>query len=230
MDLTQNKPIIISCGIGGHYAAGVERLERSLIYSGWAGDMLMLKNEYPEGCPNINDNNYAFKPYLFQQIFNRGYTCALWLDASFWAIKNPMEILDYINDNGLYFFKSGYPLSATATDKLLYKYDCSRESLVDISEFATGAVGINISNPKGKEFFNKWMEDCNEGLFIGNRNHDENDSKHPLFSFSRQDQSDSSMILHKMGITTAGEDKDWIAYKDTPHNAEKVIFFIGGIG
>lgn len=230
MDLTgEKKPIIISCGIGGHYSAGVERLERSLIYSGWAGDMLMLKDEYPEGCPNINDNNYAFKPYLFQQVFNMGYKVVLWLDASFWAIKNPMFVMDYINEMGLYFFKSGYPISATATDKLLNKYNHNRESLVDVSEFATGAVGINFSNPLGKEFFERWMQDCKEGMFIGNRNHDLNDSQHPLFKFSRQDQSSASMVLNEMGIVTTGEDKDWVAYKNTSHNDEKVIFFIGGL-
>jgi hypothetical protein len=32
-----------------------------------------------------------------------------------------------------------------------------------------------------------------------------------------------------MGITTAGEDMDFQAYKGTNHNPDKVLFFIGGI-
>lgn len=227
MDLTNNRPIIISAGIGGHYPSGIDRLERSLIFNGWAGDLRLLKT-YPELCPNHKENPYAFKPYLFKEVFDAGFKVALWVDCSFWAVRNPMPMLDYVNDNGLYFFKSGYPLSATATDLLLQHAKEKREDLVDVPEFATGAVGINISNPRGKEFFDEWMNQCKLGLFKGNRVHDENDSKHPLFKFSRQDQSSASMILHDMGIKNINA-PEWIAYHGTNYNETDLMWFIGGI-
>jgi len=68
-----------------------------------------------------------------------------------------------------------------------------------------------------------------DGMFGGNRVHDLQDSQHPLFKFSRQDQSAASMILYKMGIKTAGEGEDFQSYKGTGHNPEKVLFFIGGL-
>lgn len=228
MELTgDKKPIIISAGIGGHYPAGIDRLERSLIFNGWAGDILMLK-DYPPDCPSHEENPYAFKPYLFNHVFNLGYKVVLWLDSSFWALKNPMPMIDFINENGLYFFKSGYPISATATDKLLRYENEYREDLVDVPEFATGAVGINISNPLGEEFFKRWMIHCDLAMFKGNRIHDEKDSKHPLFKFSRQDQSSASMILHKMGIKNI-ETPEWISYYGTGYNEKDLMFFIGGI-
>lgn len=227
MDLTQNKPIIISCGIGGHYPAGIDRLQRSLIFNGWAGDLLMLK-DYPVNSPSHQENPYAFKPYLFNHVFNLGYKVALWLDSSFWAVRNPMPMLDFINDNGLYFFKSGYPLSATATDYLLSVSDEVRENLIDVPEFATGAIGINIENPNGKEFFSRWFNYCDIGAFRGNRSHDENDSKHHLFKFSRQDQSAASMVLHKMGIRNI-DAPEWVAYYGTNYSESDLMFFIGGI-
>lgn len=219
----------MSAGIGNWYAKGVDRLEKSLIYHGWAGDTLFWRDTYPPNCPSHADNPYAFKPYAFFEAFRRGYKIVLWLDASFWAIKNPMPLIDYLVDHGLYFFKSGYPLSATATDQLLAFDDIYREQLKDVPEFATGAVGINFDNPLGKQFFFQWGVYCAQGLFGGNRVQDPADSTHPLFHFSRQDQSAASMILHKMGITTAGEEQDFVAYYNSDYNKNKCLFFIGGI-
>lgn len=231
MDLTNViKPILISAGIGGHYVAGIDRLERSLYYEGWAGDMRFWRNEYPVGCPEHGgDGQYNFKTFCFKEVFDDNYKVVVWADASLFCVKNPMPLFDYVNEHGLYFFKSGYSLAETATDKLLSVAGVSREELYDVPEFATGLVGINIDNPKGKEFFTKWEDYRAAGLFGGNRVHDLNDSKHPKFRFSRQDQSAASMILHQMGITTCGEDRDFQAYKDTGHNPKEVLFFIGGI-
>lgn len=231
MDLTSNKkPILISAGIGGHYSAGIDRLERSLYYEGFAGDMRFWRNGYPDSCPkHIDDGQYNFKPFCFREVFNEQYKVACWADASFFCVRNPMPLFDYINEHGLYFFKSGYSLAETATDKLLNYAGVVREQLTEVSEFATGLVGINIDNPKGKEFFHLWEQYREAGMFGGNRVHDLSDSQHPLFKFSRQDQSAASMILYKMGITTAGENMDFQAYKGTNHNPEKILFFIGGI-
>lgn len=231
MDLTNSpKPTILSVGVGGHYAAGVERLERSLMYEGWGGGMRFWKNEYPLGCPpHGGDGQYNFKPHAFQEVFDSGVKVALWCDASFWAVRNPMPIFDYVNEHGLYLFKSGYSLAETATDRLCASAGVSRDVLENVSEFATGLVGINIENPKGKEFFTRWKENMEAGLFGGNRVHDLNDSQDPRFKFSRQDQSSASMVLYQMGITTCGEDMDFQAYKNTNYNPDKVIFFIGGL-
>ena len=231
MDLTNVvKPILISAGIGGHYVAGIDRLERSLYYEGWAGDMKFWRNEYPAGCPEHGgDGQYNFKPFCFREMFNEGRKVVVWADASFFCVRNPMPLFDYVNEHGLYFFKSGYSLAETATDKLLSVGGVSREELYDVPEFATGLIGINIENPKGKEFFTKWEEYREAGLFGGNRVHDLSDSQHPKFRFSRQDQSAASMILYKMGITTCGEDKNFQAYKDTGHDPKNILFFIGGL-
>ena len=147
MDLTGIKPVIISCGVGGWYAAGIDRMERSLIYHGYGGDMLFWRDEYPEGCPPHNENPYAFKIYAFREAFKRGYKIVVWLDCSFWAIKNPMPILDIINEHGLFAFRSGYNCAETCPDNLLYDVGITRDVAEQIPETATGIVGINIDNP-----------------------------------------------------------------------------------
>lgn len=229
MDLTSNKACIISCGIGGHYGVGIDRLARSLNFVGWGGHTMFWK-DYPKGCPpHAGAYQYNFKLWAFEAAFAAGYTVVLWADASLYAVQNPMPIFDYVNENGLYFFKSGYSLAQTATDNLLNMEGLLRDDVTNVSEFATGLVGINIDNPKGKEFFSKWKQAMNLGLFKGHRVHDIEDSDDPRFLFSRQDQSAASAILHGMGVKTAGEDHDWVAYFSTNYNPERVIFFIQGL-
>ena len=230
MDLTNKKACIISCGVGhGHYHVGIDRLAKSLNFVGWAGETI-LRKDYPPNAPEHGgDNQYNFKVWAFEEAFSIGFEVVIWCDSSLYAVENPMPLFDYVNVNGLYFFKSGYSLAETATDKLCNYADVQRETLIDVSEFATGLIGVNISNPKGKEWFNTWKQYMIDGMFGGNRVHDENDSQHHLFKFSRQDQSASSMILYKMGITTCGETEDFLAYKDTGYNPDKILFFVGGI-
>lgn len=232
MDLTGiSKPIIISAGIGGHYAAGIDRLERSLYYEGWGGDMRFWRNEYPFGSKEHGgDGQYNFKVLAFNEQILMDRKIIVWCDASFWCVRNPMPLFDYVNEHGIYFFKSGYSLAQTATDRLIEYAGVTRDELVEVSEFATGLVGINIDNPLGREFFNNWKQYMEDGMFGGNRVRDENDSADPRFKFSRQDQSCASMILYKMGIKTCGEDRDYQAYKNTGYNPEKILFFIGGLG
>lgn len=208
---------------------GIDRLERSLNYVGWAGHTILWKS-YPEGSPKHEGvGQYNFKVYAFKEAFKLGYTVVLWADCSLWAVANPMPVFNYVDEKGLYFFKSGYSLAETATDGLLYYANEKREDLVDVSEFATGLVGININNPDGREFFENWERYMLDGMFGGSRGHNPVDSKHPLFKFSRQDQSAASMVLHKMRKRHCGEDQDFQAYFGTGHNPDKLIFFIGGI-
>jgi hypothetical protein len=229
MDLTTSKACIISCGIGGHYRVGIDRLARSLNFVGWGGHTMFWK-DYPEGCPKHEGaGQYNFKLHAFEAAFAAGYTVVLWADSSIYAVQNPMPVFDYINEHGLYFFKTGYSLAQTATDALLQGARTTRDEVMNVSEFATGLVGINIENPKGKEFFKRWRYAMHWGLFNGNRVHDKSDSEDPRFLFSRQDQSAASMALHKMNVKTAGEDRDWTAYFSTKCNPERVIFFIQGL-
>lgn len=230
MDLTNKKACIITCGVNGHYPVGVDRLAKSLNFVGWAGCEI-LRKELPEGCPPHEGNGqYNFKVYCFEEAFKQGFTHVLWCDCSLYAIENPMPIFDYISDKGLYFFKSGYSLAQTATDKLCNYADVDRKDLLNVSEFATGLVGIRIDNPNGKKFFEEWEKYMQDGMFGGSRSHDYEDSEDPLFLFSRQDQSAASMVLHKMGIKTAGETEDFLSYERTGYNPAKIIFFVGGIG
>lgn len=227
MDLTTTKPCIISCGVNGWYKAGVERLERSLIFNGYAGDMIMFKGDYPPNCNPHEVNPYEFKIRAFEEAFNQGAKIVMWCDASFWAIQNPMKILDIIVDKGVFAFRSGYNCAQTCPDNLLAAIGISRDEAEQIPETATGIVGINIDNPDGQKVFGIWKELCEAGLFKNDRAHNLNDSSDPRFLHGRQDQSAFSMALYKAGVSFLYQ--DYVAYYNTNYNPEKCIFFIGGL-
>lgn len=230
MDLTGTKPVIINAGIGGWYAAGSQRLERSLIFNGYAGDMIFWRDDYPPFCPSHNDNPYAFKIMAFKEAFRRGYTRVMWLDCSFWAIKNPMPIFDIINEKGMFAFRSGYNCAQTCTDKLLEASGLTRDEAEQLPEIATGIVGINIDNPDGKKVFESWAHYCDEGMFINSRTHNPSESADPRFLFGRQDQSCFSMAVHKNDVKF--EYLDFVSYYNggnPGYNPDKCYFFIGGI-
>lgn len=229
MDLTNNKPCIINVSVDGWYKSGADRLERSLIYNGFAGDIIFWKNEYPPNSPSHSDNPYAFKISAFREAFKRGYKIVMWLDSSFWAIKNPMAIFDIVNDKGIFAFRSGYNCSNTCSDALLNSVGITRDEAEKLPEIATGIVGINIDNPDGQKVFNTWAEYCDLGLFRNGRAHDLKDSSDPRFLFGRQDQSAFSIAVHKNEVKF--DYQDYVAYYNNgnDYDKEKIYFLIGGI-
>ena len=230
MDLTGTKPCIISVGVGGWYAAGIDRMERSLIHHGYAGDFLFWRNEYPPGCPTHEENPYAFKIYAFKEAIRRNYKIILWLDCSFWAIRNPHEIFDIVNDKGVFAFRSGYNCAQTCTDALLQYVSVTRDAAEQLPEIATGIVGLNIDNPDGKKVFETWDKMCYDGMFINSRGHNVHESADPRFLFGRQDQSAFALAVHKNEVQF--EYLDYVAYYNSGnpgYNPERCIFFIGGL-
>lgn len=191
---------IISAGYGGWYAQGVSRLERSLMFHGYAGNVMTWKEQLPPGCPENHVDPYAVKIYAFKAAFEAGFKHVLWLDASFWAIKNPHGIFDLINDNGVFAFKSGYNCAQTCTDILLKHSGYSRDEAEFLPEIATGAVGLNMNNPDAQSVWDYWEEMCGAGLFRNSRTHNIDESADTRFLFGRQDQSSFSIAVHKSGV------------------------------
>jgi len=230
MNLTEKKPCIINVGVDGWYKAGSERLERSLVFNGYAGDMLFWRNEYPPDCPTHQDNPYAFKVAAFREAFRRGYNIVMWLDCSFWCIKNPMPIFDIIVDKGNFGFRSGYNCAQTCPDNLLQEIGITRDDAEQIPETATGIVGINITNPDGKNVFDNWADLCDRGFFKNSRHHNPLESADQRFLHGRQDQSAYSMALYKAGVSYRYD--DFVAYYNNGkpgYIEDKCYFFIEGL-
>lgn len=223
MDLTQNKAVIISAGIGGWYPAGVRRLERTLNFEGWGGG-IMTWTDYPEGCPTHEQRPYYMKIAAFEEEIKQGFTHILWVDASFFCVRNPMRMFDIINEQGFWFFSSGYNLAQSVNDYALQFAGRSRDDAEHQIEWASGCVGINTENPDGKALYERWKYYMDAGLSVGSRLHD-NQSQDPRFLFHRNDQSCLSLAIWDLGLKNDKVD-DMVAYKGTNYNPDKIIWFI----
>lgn len=221
------KAAIISAGIGGWYAQGVKRLEQSLNFNGWAGNTLTWKDEYPPNSHRHEDFPYYMKIAAFEEALRQGYTHILWLDASFWAVKNPMKMFDLINEQGYYFFSSGYNLAQSVNDTALQYVNLSRDEAEKVTEWASGCVGINFENEAGKSLYTRWKQLMDAGLSKGSRLHD-NQSADERFLFHRQDQSCLSLACWELDLKNT-KGLDMVSYKGTGYNENELIFFIGGI-
>lgn len=223
-----HKAVIISVGIDGWYGRGVTRLERSLHFEGWAGDTILYKDEYPPNCPSHYDIPYYFKIAAFEEAIRRGYTHILWCDASMWSVRNPVKLFDLINDQGYFFFSSGYNLAQSVNDRALAAAGLSRDEAEGITEWASGLVGINLENPDGQNLYRQWKDYMDAGLSIGVKHQNKDESQDYRFLAHRQDQSCLSLAAYKYGLRNT-KMLDSVAYKGTNYNPEEIIFFIEGI-
>lgn len=226
MDLTNRNAVIICAGIGGWYPAGVRRLERTLNFEGWAGD-IMTWTDYPPNCPSHEEIPYYMKIVAFEEAISRGYTHILWVDSSFFCVRNPMAMFDVISEQGYWFFSTGYNLAQSINDTALNVFGRTRDEAELQTEWASGCVGIRMDNPNGQALYHRWKYYMDLGLSKGSRLHD-NQSQDPRFLFHRNDQSCLNLAIWELGLKNDRVD-DMVAYKGTSHNPDKLIFFIGGL-
>lgn len=220
------KACIISVGCGHWYPQGIERLKKSLNYHGWAGEEF-IQTYLPANCPTHQENPYAFKVFAFEEAIKKGFTHIVWLDASFWAVKNPMPLFDYINEHGYFFFKTGYNLAQSCNDEILKYAGITRDEAEKISEAATGIIALNFQHEKAQAFFFRWKEYMEAGMFRGSRLH-AGQSKDRRFLFHRQDQSAANLAMHELGMFPS-EGGKFEAYYNSDYKGTENIFFIQGL-
>lgn len=226
MDLIKNKAVIINaCVGGGWYPAGSKRLANSLNHVGWAGSVLQWVDKWPnfefdQSC------KYHVKAAAFAEAIKQGFTHILWCDSSAWAIADPMPIFDYINENGYFFWQSGYNCAQVSSDKSLQILGLNRDQVECWPDVSSSIMGVNVTSDIGFQFINDWLLAAHKGVFKGSRLHG-NQSADPRFLFHRQDQTAASLIAGKMGLKTTLPNEYCGYYSQ--NNFEKLCFFLRGI-
>ena len=224
MEASKVKVCILNASNGtGWYPVGSHRLKRSLIHHGYAHDLLFFSNwpnnEFDKMCP------YNIKASAFAEALKKDYDIILWADCSVWAVDYPYPVLDIINHDGYYFWRSGYTCAQTCSDKCLDYFGVDRDTAETYQDVCTALFGIHTKNELGAKFINEWLRSAKEGQFKGSRDHD-GQSTDPRFLFHRQDQSCASIIANKLGMKIH-EEGDHIQYYKKKQPAHPVFTMRG---
>jgi hypothetical protein len=237
MEASKVKVCILNASNGtGWYPVGSHRLKRSLIHHGYAHDFLFYNswpnNEFDKMCP------YNIKAAAFHEALKKDYDIILWIDCSIWAVDYPYSVLDQINHDGYYFWRSGYNCAQTCSDACLDYFGVNRDTAETYPEIATGLFGIHTGNGDAVSFITQWLKSARDGQFKGSREHD-GQSSDPRFLFHRQDQSCASIIINKLGLKVHNYGEHIRYYRDEHHNDEhhtgdsatphKPVFMIRGL-
>jgi len=188
---------IINVALGNKYVKQQKRLGESL-EDNFDGDFLTW-----DKFPNHNyyeKNPYNVKAAAFEEAIKKGYKQILWIDAPVLALKNVKPIFDSIEKHGYLTVKNhNYNLAQTVSDACLEYFKVSRDEAEKMEEHASGVIGIDMTNPKGKKLIEMFIKACKEGASDGSRKHD-GQSTDPRFMFHRQDQSVLSLCAHALKL------------------------------
>lgn len=239
-----SKAVIVNAAQGKWYPNGQVRLIKSLLYNGWAGDIIAFTDievdlslrDYTslyEGSINEIHNPkspYTIKAAALQEVLKLNkYEVIIWLDCSVWAIKNPNGFADMVNKQGYYFWKSGYNLAQTSSDSDLKWIGWDRDYVESMNECASSMFAYKPLSPQGEMFSSLFINAALSGVCSTNREH-KHQSYDKRFLFARQDQTAASLIFHKIGYEKMYEPEMYSSYQvDNKLVNESVYFLMRGM-
>jgi hypothetical protein len=145
---------------------------------------------------------YQFKVYAIEKARQMGYDIVLYCDASMFAIKDVMPVINHIIEKGHVLENCGFSAGQWATDLCLNEFGISREEAFDISLYSAGFTGLNFQNKDSKLFFEKWLYFASqETTFIGDwNNNNKQCSQDERCLGHRHDQTVASILSHILGL------------------------------
>lgn len=193
---------IVAVATGGWYPRGQQRCFDSLEEKGENATRLFWRDELPPGCPSHEDAPYAFKPYAFQHARQLGFDQAIWLDASVWLHKRPLDdIWARIDDDGWYLEPDGNMVGNWVGDRQLAIMGLSRDAVMDVPLIEGKLIGLDFRCKTSVEFLDEWTDLAKRGCFLGHwDNLDRFESPDERCHGHRHDIACGSPIAHRLGM------------------------------
>lgn len=192
--LMKKKIIVTACSNDMKYINGQKRLTSSyweyhptespldgIMYSSF-------QSEVDLGSPTHHENPYAFKIYAIEKMKDLGYDQILWLDSSIVFVKNAKPIFDWIEEKGCFFEEAGHWVGSWCNDRTLDYFKITREEAMSMPMFSAGFTGLDFTNEKAIEFFERWKNSMIDGQFKGD------------WSNHRHDMTCASIIANQMNM------------------------------
>lgn len=195
------KPVIVNVAVNHWYPTGQQRLIDSLHAQGYAGAQLMYRDTLPPGSPTHQVVPYHFKTYALLEAKRLGYTVALWLDASIWAIKPVVPLMEEIERQGYMMWNCGFSVGQWCSDRALQILDVDREEALTLPLVVGGILGINFQHPSGYLLLERLHDYAKRGAFQGPWKNDSNQaSMDPRVYGHRHDQPVLGVLRHRLNL------------------------------
>lgn len=216
----QNKPCIVSFSSQGreNYNAAMLRLISTSKECGYDGDFLLHQFdgyvpdyrgvtihqgrslEYPQPnlfqCYNHQEVPYLFKLAMIQKAKEAGYTQIIWCDSTITLSKQPTELLELANKQGIVSFDNlGHPLKPWISDIALKNLGLNEVDLTVMSQIMACVILFDFSNPITQTIFDEWLKLAQDGFSFQN-----NSSLRDGFKAHRHDQACLSGLLYKYQV------------------------------
>lgn len=184
------------------FEKGQDRLRDSLKQQGYIGDFISY-SEFAEVGSKIHlEVPYQFKVYAIEKVRQMGYDVVLYCDASIWAIKNVMPVINHIIEKGYLMEYCGFSVGQFSTDLCLKEFGITRDEAMDIPLHSAGFTGLNFKNELASQFFDRWLDSARKEItFKGDwNNKDKQCSQDERCLGHRHDQTTSSIIAYQLGM------------------------------
>lgn len=185
--LPKSRNCIISVGVGHWYPRGLERLSKSLLDCTFQGSVILMDSFYNEEDTHLA-TPYYFKMQSFEAAFALGFDNILYVDASFWAVRDVTPIFDIIERDGYIIMDNpGHTTGRWCNDNALPLLGVTREEVDKMPHCMGGFIGLNKHSPIAMELFKKWQDTPKEAYRGSWENH-------------RHDQTILSVHSYKLGM------------------------------
>lgn len=213
-------PCVINFACGGCYVQGQSRLMASLRDTGWTGGSRAYTSTSALGCPPHAEAPYAFKPAAFNHAARDGYDVVLWCDASVWANRSIVPVMERIERDGHLFFQNGWDCCQWTNDACLRNMGVTRDESKSMPMLIAGCLGLDMRQPKAKEFLRQWTIRSLDGSFNGSwNNRSGSESDDPRCLGHRHDQSVASILAHQIGMEQiVGHPDYFMCYRGESNN------------
>ena len=182
------------------FKAGQDRLRESLIQQGYQGDVILFNDFNQVGSKVHLEVPYQFKVYAIQKVREMGYDIVLYCDASLYAIREVMPVINHIIEKGYLMEYCGFSAGQFSTDLCLNDFNLTRNEAMSIPLHSAGFTGLNFQNELATKFFDKWFQSAKEEItFKGDWNNNSKQcSQDERCLGHRHDQTTASIIAHQL--------------------------------
>ncbi len=215
---------IVTVGLDGIYPQLVARQIQRFAATNPGYYHRAFINALPEEAPrNIVDgydySGYCSKPFAMDSLRQDGYDIAIWLDASFYPVRNILPLIDHITATGYYFCDNEAVVGEWCSDACADAMGVTRECLMTMPELSSYCVGFDFRHGECVRLLEQWKSAAYSNKLYPGRHTAGNAGRNPGFvshdprvKGHRFDQTVLSIQANQFGMTNFIERPKFTGY------------------